>query len=246
MSIKVRHILRTLGSALLDFAFLPFCSLCRKSLNDGERIVCEGCWSKMEVLAGPCCPRCGAPAPGPGGGCLNCSGRAFRFGGARVLAGFDEGAQALIHLLKYREKPSVGVRLGRMLGEAVRGDSRMSGVDLILPVPLHRSRVRERGYNQSALIARGVGEALGRPVEEKALARTRATRTQTELSAEERVQNVSAAFVVRRPERVAGLRLLLVDDVITTGSTLDACAGVLLEAGAAEVFASAVASPFRE
>lgn len=245
MSLKLPRALKTLGSALLDFVFPPFCSLCRGALRDGERIVCEACWAKVGLLSGPRCPRCGAPSTDRDR-CPNCSDKTFRFSGTCVLAPFDEGAQALIHLLKYREKASVGVRFGRMLGEAVKADPRMSGVDLVLPVPLHPSRVRERGYNQSALIARGVGEALGRPVEARALARTRATRTQTELSAAERVQNVSGAFVVRRPERVAGLGLLLVDDVFTTGATLDACAGVLLDAGAVEVFAATVASPFRE
>jgi ComF family protein len=245
MPLKPPRILKTLGSALLDFVFPPFCSLCREALGDGERIVCEACWRKMDLLSGPRCPRCGAPSPGQAG-CPNCSDRDYRFSGACVLAPFDEGAQALIHLLKYREKASVGLRFGRMLGEAVKAEPRMSGVDRVLPVPLHRSRVRERGYNQSLLIARGVGEALGRPVEAGALARTRATRTQTELSGKERVQNVSGAFAVRRPERVAGLRLLLVDDVFTTGATLDACAGALLDAGAAEVFVAAVASAFRK
>jgi ComF family protein len=245
MALRFPHTLKVLGSALVDFVFPPFCSLCREALGEGERVVCEACWSKVEVLSGPRCPRCGAPRA-EGDGCPNCADRGFRFSGACVLAPFDEGAQALIHLLKYREKASVGVRFGRMLGEAVRADPRMAGVELVLPVPLHRSRARERGYNQSALIARGVGEALGRPVEERALARTRATRTQTELSAEERVRNVSGAFVVRRPGRVAGLRLLLVDDVFTTGATFDACAGALLDAGAFEVFAAAVASPFRK
>ncbi|MSS73436.1 MAG: ComF family protein [Candidatus Latescibacteria bacterium] len=245
MLVKSYAVLKTLGSALLDFVFPPFCSLCREGLSDGERIVCEACWAKVALLSGPQCPRCGAPSTGDDR-CPNCAGRDYRFSGACVLASFDEGAQALIHLLKYREKTSVGVRFGRMLGEAVKADPRMSGVDRVLPVPLHRSRVRERGYNQSDLIARGVGEALGRPVEARALARTRATRTQTELSGKERAQNVSGAFIVRRPERVAGLRLLLVDDVFTTGATLDACAGVLLDAGAVEVFVAAVASPFRK
>ena len=244
--IKPLGVLKTLGNALVDFVFPPFCSLCRKALQDGERIVCEGCWGKMDVVTGPRCPRCGAPSRQGAGGCSNCAGKAFRFSGAFVLASFDEGTQALIHLLKYREKTSLGVRMGRALGEAARGDPRVAGVDLVLPVPLYPSRRRERGYNQSALIARGVGEALGRPAAERVLVRRRATRTQTELSAEERVRNVAEAFAVRHPERVEGLRALVVDDVMTTGATLDACARALIEAGAAEVLAAAVASPFKE
>lgn len=241
---RLLKVLNTLGAALMDFAFPPFCSLCRESLKDGERIVCEGCWSRMGRVAEPRCPRCGAPPAGEP--CPNCSGKAFQFRGAFVLAPFDDGAQALIHLLKYREKTGLGVRLGRALGEAAGKDARMAGLDLLAPVPLHASRRRERGYNQSALIAKGAAEALGRPVDEGVLARRRATRTQTELSAGERVKNVSEAFAVRRPGAVAGLRVGVVDDVLTTGATINACASALLAAGAAEVLALAVASPFKE
>ncbi len=238
-------VLKTAGNAVADFVFPPFCSLCRKSLAEGERIVCEACWGMMGRVSGPRCPRCGAPSLQGRQDCPNCAGKVFRFSGAVVLAPFDEGAQALVHLVKYREKTSLGLRMGRALGEVAREDARLAGVDVILPVPLHPSRLRERGYNQSALIARGAGGAMGKPVEERVLVRRRPTRTQTELSAEARAENVADAFAVRHPGRVAGRRLLIVDDVLTTGATIDACAGALLAAGASGVFAAAVASPFK-
>jgi ComF family protein len=127
----------------------------------------------------------------------------------------------------------------------MREDPEFRSMDLIVPVPLHRSRERERGYNQSALVARGLGQILGVPVSPRALRRNRGTRTQTELSAEERARNVEGAFEVRDPGKVAGLRVLLVDDVLTTGATLDAGAAALRKAGARQVYAAAVASPFR-
>ncbi len=234
-----------LGSSLVDLAFPPVCSGCSVGLEEGERIVCEGCWSGVNLLSGPRCPKCGAALQDPVGECPCCSGRSYRFSRACVLTSYDESTQQLIHLLKYREKTSVGVRLGRMLAEAMATDPEFAEVDLIVPVPLHHSRARERGYNQSALIARGVGQTLNIRVDKRTLVRRKATRTQTELSAEERIDNVATAFGVRRPERVAGLQLLLVDDVFTTGATVDACAAVLLDSGAKVVFVGAIASAFK-
>ena len=233
------------GFALADFVYPPFCSICRKGLGEGERIVCEACWSRMKRLPDPRCPRCGVPSAHPASGCPNCAGKVFLFEGACVLSGFDGVAKELIHLLKYREKTSVGIRLGGMLALAVEADQRMQDAEVLVPVPLHRSRARERGYNQAAIIAKGLGLAMEKPVVEQVLIRRKATATQTKLSAEERRRNLEGAFAVRDSHRVEGRRILLVDDVLTTGATLNACAQVLRAAGAIEVLAAAVASPIR-
>ena len=235
---------RILLRALTDFVFPPCCAVCSGSMADDERIVCEGCWSRLELLSrASFCPRCGLPWTGETDDCPGCAGRLFRFSGAGVLARFGPTCQQIIHQLKYAGKRSLAGRLGALLADAVLADDRLASADRIVPVPLHASRLRERGYNQSALIARSLGECMGLPVDERSLRRTRPTRSQTGLSAEARRRNVSGAFRATSPERIEGQRLLLVDDVVTTGATADACAGTLVDAGAREVFVVAVARP---
>lgn len=161
------------------------------------------------------------------------------------MARFEGVVQDLIHLLKYQGKRSIAKRLGAVLADRLLSDSMVGRIDLLIPVPLHSSRERERGYNQSALIARAVGEHLGVPVEERVLQRVKNTQTQTQLSASERSANVAGAFRVRVPEVVAGRRVALVDDVVTTGATADACAEALIATGASEILLLALAAPHR-
>ena len=238
--------LRGLGSALLDFVYPPHCSLCKAPLQEDERVVCEGCWSKIQVISGPHCATCGCPLDEPAPTCTNCESETLLFDRARILSPFDETIQSLIHLLKYKGKRSIGHRLGAMLGELIASDGDSDGADVIVPVPLHPSRKKERGYNQSALVASAIGDRLGVGTNTDLLVRTRRTATQTKLNAEERVKNVTGAFEVVHPEPVRGKGVLLVDDVLTTGATVNACAQALLEAGAKRVRLAALAHPFSE
>lgn len=151
---------------------------------------------------------------------------------------FDKGGaiQVVHQALKYGNRPTYGVKLGEPVG-AVYADASADGeeVDLIIPIPLHRSRLHERGYNQSEMLAMGVSEVVEAPVETKALIRPRPTKTQTALRRSSRWKNLEDAFCVTEPSFVAGRHVLLVDDVMTTGSTAGAAAKVLLEAGAQRV-----------
>jgi ComF family protein len=148
---------------------------------------------------------------------------------------------SLRHKLKYAGKDYVAGPLGRLLAEKMRESPELRVSEGIVPVPLHFWRERKRGYNQSELLAVSLGNLTGLPVERRALKKIRPTRSQTELSREERIENVAGAFAVRRPETVRGRTLVLVDDVCTTGATLDACASALKEAGAKRVLALTVA-----
>lgn len=152
--------------------------------------------------------------------------------------------QSLLHGLKYEGRTFVAP----VVAAAVAGRLTASGVDLtdrlIVPVPLHNARLRERGYNQSQLLASELSRRLGLQTV-NVLKRVRATETQTALGLKERVSNVSGAFVVKRPEKVCERRVLLIDDVCTTGATLNACTEALIEAGAVTVTAVAAASPYR-
>src|SRR5690606_16767021 len=146
---------------------------------------------------------------------------------------FDEGTtlQRVQHAVKYHNRPTLGVRLGRWIGEGLR-ERRVPTPDLIVPVPLHRVRRLERGYNQSERLARGIADILDAEVDDDLLVRRRATRSQTSLDKQARWRNVAEAFALSDPAAVAGRRVLLVDDVITTGATVVAAAAPLREAGA--------------
>ena len=243
-TVSVLRALRALGGVLLDFCVPPHCSLCKAPLEEHERVVCEGCWSKVQVITGSHCAACGSPSDEPVPACTHCVNRTLHFDRARILSLFDETIQGLIHQLKYRGKRSIGCRLGGMLGALIASDGGSGDLDRIVPVPLHPSREKERGYNQSALVAYAMEARLGVPVRTDLMARTRRTATQTKLNAAERVQNVAGAFEVRCPESVRGRRILLVDDVLTTGATVNACTEALLSAGARRVCLAALAHPF--
>lgn len=157
-----------------------------------------------------------------------------------VLTNFDGKVQEAIHLVKYKHRRSLGRALGRWMGEKLKEVPSFSNFHLVVPVPLHPRRKAERGYNQSWEIARGLGEVLGVPVEE-ALRRIKNTPSQTGLDVREREENVRGAFRARKP--LGKGKVLLVDDVLTTGATASECAKVLKEAGVEEIFVAVVARP---
>ena len=132
--------------------------------------------------------------------------------------------QHIIHQLKYKGNKEAGVFLGQQLGETIKDAPQFQGIDYLIPVPLHPKRERQRGYNQSLMIARGIHEVTGIPIGDKYLVRTAYTETQTHKTAEQRFKNVKDIFVVRFPEELNGKHVLLIDDVLTTGATLESCA----------------------
>lgn len=150
---------------------------------------------------------------------------------ATALLYFNKGSkvQKLIHELKYRGKTDVGVTIGKMLGSALKTAPAFQGITAVVPVPLHPKKERQRGYNQSLFIAVGVAESLGVPYFQNALVRTLFTESQTKKSLFDRWKNVNTVFKVTEPEALQNQSILLVDDVITTGSTLESCAQVLLQ-----------------
>ncbi len=143
--------------------------------------------------------------------------------------------QHLLHQLKYNNHPEVGVRLGKIYGKELFDNGYANEFDLIVPVPLHETRRRRRGYNQSARFAEGLSESLQIPWDEWISTRTMSTTTQTRKSKVERWDNVKDVFDIRQSEKIQNARILLVDDVITTGATLEACGKHLIEAGCREL-----------
>lgn len=227
--------LRTLLIPFADFAFPPVCLACDARVGDGRRRVCPSCLSSMGAVraADPLCRR--ARERLAEGGAVEDLVVAWYFDKEGPL-------QLLIHHLKYAGMTSLGIELGELLGEAVLRHA-AGRADAIVPVPLHRVKLRERGYNQSAFIARGIAAVTGQRIMSDPVLRTRFTPSQTTLSVPQRRMNMPGAFTVppRRRADVAGKFLLLVDDVITTGATLHACAAELKNAGARRVIACALA-----
>lgn len=173
--------------------------------------------------------------PGTGRWCGACRARPVVYAYARAAAPFGEVMREALHALKFGKRRAVARPLGDLLAEAGSACPAARRADLLVPVPLHRDRERERGFNQAALLADRLARAWEMPVAPTVLVRTTPTLPQSGLGREERRRNVRGAFAVARPRRVTGRRVVLVDDVMTTGATAEACAVALRRAGAVEV-----------
>jgi ComF family protein len=231
---------------LLGWVLPARCHACARYLRrESNPSFCRDCWGTVSLIDGPCCPRCGKPfaseaalSHSPGHLCGDCRERLPRFDRA-VAAGWYEGVLAeAIHLFKYRGRTLLGRPLGALLVNTIE---RIPDTDCLVPVPLHPSRLREREFNQALLLCDILGSKSGLPVIPDALQRTRETPPQIGLSRLDRRRNVRRAFVPRRPERIEGRRILLIDDVFTTGSTANDCARALKRAGAESVSVLTVA-----
>ncbi len=198
---------------------------------------CPACWQALPRLRGTLCPRCARPLA-VAGTCAACARRPPALRAVRAACVYDGAIRAAIHRLKYGQERHLADPLAALLLECLA--ARPLTVDALVPVPLDRARARARGYNQAGLLAAPVAAALGVPVAADWLARQRPTRPQVGLSAAARRANVRGAFRCPTPD-VAGRRVLLVDDVMTTGATLEACAEALVAAGAARVYGLVVA-----
>lgn len=227
---------KRLGGAALDLLFPPLCLACRAPVGS-EGGFCAACWNAVIFLDGPACTCCGTPFPvdpGPGSFCAACLARPPAFTCARAILAYDAESRGAILALKHADRLELVPGFTRWLGRV--GGPLLAGTDLIVPVPLHRGRLWRRRYNQSAELARRLARDWNRAYDPLALIRRRPTLSQGAMpSARARRKNVLSAFRVPEPGRVGGRRILLVDDVLTTGATAEACARALKRAGAADI-----------
>lgn len=233
------------GRALLDIAFPPVCPSCHASV-DALHNFCADCFGKLRLIADPQCGCCGIPFALPlEGHCPECLAEPPPFRRARAVMVYDAISAPLVSALKFRDQWAGLSRYVAMMRAA--GASLLAEDALVVPVPLNWRRLWWRKYNQAALLAYGVA-AGALPVLPDALLRTRRTRPQMRLSRAERRSNVKGAFTVnpRLQAQLAGRRILLVDDVVTTGATVAACAEALLKAGAAQVDVLALARTVKD
>lgn len=238
MPLVTHHTLRDLGLRVIDAVMPPRCVRCGTIVATAGAL-CAECFDQVAFITEPFCVRCGVPftdvyAPSRGdltcGACLKDSPQ---FGRARAVFVYTPESRVLVTRLKFADRTDLAPTLARWMVRA--GSDVLAEADLIIPVPLHRWRLLSRTYNQSTLLARHISKQSGVAAEFHAVRRVKATPRQGGLSARARRRNVTRAFEVRLPRRIAGQNILLVDDVLTTGATLNACARVLMSAGAKRV-----------
>lgn len=220
-------------SSLFDFILPRFCVHCTKKLNFEEKFICLSCFEEIKS---------------PDFHILTSEFRR-KFDEKKLISGFasafifekDSVVQSIIHSLKYNQNFNIGIYLGKLAAIELQNEINSWNGDLIVPVPLHSLKKAERGYNQSFYIAKGISSVNKLPVFSKSLRRIRFTKSQTTMNMEERQKNISGAFMCKNVKHFSGRRIILVDDVITTGATTNEAASALLEAGAEKVFAMSAA-----
>ena len=220
----------------LDIALPTLCVACREPV-DGEG-VCAQCWSKLSFIARPFCPKLGIPFvydPGPELLSMEAIANPPAYARARAAVRYDDVAKTLVHALKYQDRTDLAPAMGRWMARA--GQELLAEADWLIPVPLHWRRAWHRRYNQSGALARAIERQSGVKVRGELLGRVRATEQQVGLSRPQRASNVQGAFKVAadRTADIQGRRVVLIDDVLTSGATTDACARTLLRAKAAQV-----------
>ncbi len=230
-----------MGEALLDFFMPAFCPLCGRPLQFGERLVCEACWSSLPAPPRDACPRCGSALRPTGGRCAVCARAGYSFDAVHALGPYSGKLDELVRLMKYKPMPDLARRLGQELGRSLKTNDDFAGSDVVVPVPLHPTKRRERGFSQTAVLARAVAHCLCVDVWERALRRVRWTEPQAQLNWRERRENVKGAFAAGRGYRPHHMRVVLVDDVLTSGATADEASRTLLNLGARKVVVATVA-----
>jgi len=226
--------LQSLAADLFQLLFPKLCNACGQPLVRSERLMCLNCrydlpYTDFHTYAdNPVARQLWGRIP-----CENAMAMLYFKKGGRV--------QQIMHNLKYKGQPALGYLLGELLAERILSSSEAWQIDLIMPVPLHKKRERLRGYNQSLCIAEGVGSILQIPVCKGVLLKSKATSSQTKKGRMSRYENLKSAFILKHAEVLKGKHILLVDDVITTGATLEACASVLHAAGIRYLSIAAIA-----
>lgn len=237
-------------TALTELLFPTLCLSCRKVLSErGGHPFCPDCFAGFRFITAPLCPVCGIPYPveeSPDHVCGDCLLKKRRISTARSLGVYESILHDAIHAFKYGGNLTLGERLGRLMAEHDYPSFRIRDYSLILPVPLHPRRLRQRGFNQSVILAREISRRHDVAMDFRILRRIVDTESQAGLKKEERRSNIRKAFSIAAPERIRGQNILLVDDVYTTGSTLGECAKTLLKGGAEAVGALTLARAIQE
>lgn len=232
MPAQWRQAFRQIGRSLVDGVLPPRCLACGEIVGEPDSL-CGRCWAAMTFFAPPWCAVCGLPFPHPmgeGAVCAECARERASWDRARAVMRYDKHSRRLVLALKHADRTHLAKALGGWMHRA--GGEILDRADFIVPVPLHWTRLFARRYNQAGLLAHAIHAAGGPPVAPDWLVRRRRTPSQGRLGALARARNVRGAFALRPGRSVAGKRLVIVDDVLTTGATIEECARVLRREGA--------------
>jgi ComF family protein len=225
----------------LDAVLPPRCIACGEIVGDAG-VLCAACWPGITFIASPFCERCGLPFPHEGKGlCASCAAASPQYDRARAVFRYDDASRQLVVGFKHADRTHTAPAYGAWMRRA--GAELLEDADLLVPVPLHWTRLFRRKYNQAALLAYAIDRKRVAP---DLLIRRRATPSQGHLGRSARARNVAGAFRVRPDAKIEGMRIVLIDDVMTTGATLGECARVLRRAGAARIDVLTLARATRE
>jgi len=230
---------------LLDIIYPAFCPGCKSKIKaESELPICQTCLGHVKIDDSPRCYKCGNRLEGVRSnkyGCRFCRKKTYSFDHAFSVARYTGATKACLHLFKYKRKTQLAKPLGQMMLAFINHQDAIDTLDLIIPVPLHRSKLIERGFNQAELLSKILAAGLNKDISCNNLYRVKKTRSQFKLKKTERFKNVENGFACRYPDKLYGKSILLVDDIFTTGATLNECALSLKEAGAKAVIALTMA-----
>ena len=230
----------SVGKGLLDLLYPPLqvCPVCGERFQKyyGNLCICTECLKRLPLITPPLCEVCSRPIRGKEiSPCAECRREPRFYRRGRAVALYTGMMRELLHTVKYDFRPELAKAIGSLLAVGIEHLPFFERIDLIIPVPLHTTKVESRGYNQAELMAAPVANSLKKPLHTQALVRIKPTESQSRFGREERKKNIANAFTVVDSPAVAGRNILLIDDIATTGYTLSECARVLLLAGAGEV-----------
>ncbi len=231
---------RILINDLLDFFFYPECICCGQRLKRGYDYYCENCLDLASQVEEVLCPECRLEIVSLRTGCKSCEKKS-PISALFACGTFDDFFRSVVHGLKYDSLLPLANKLSCMLASRLMNADAVRLIDLIIPIPLHWTRQRQRGFNQSFVFAQSLSDKTSLPVTDDLLKRVKRTKDQTGLNASQRVNNMKGAFSVTKHDAVAGKRILLIDDVTTTGATLNEAALELRKSGCRNVFAAVIA-----
>lgn len=234
IGLRVPILLRDMYETAITFLYPAECRVCKEFLGAMTiPYICNNCWQDIHFVEPPWCDICGTP--NINGLCEACAITPPRYGKLRSIAFYQTTLQQAIHCFKFEKKKGLARHLIQLINTHIPSDCRIAEYDFILPVPIHKKRQQERGFNQATLLANGIAKTEGVPVLRDTLVRHRHTVAQSSLDREARQQNLVGAFTIRNPDIIRGKRLLIFDDVFTTGATIREAVSELWTADPAEV-----------
>lgn len=218
--------IQQLFETAITFLFPAQCKVCEKNIGlESIPYLCNGCWDSLEIVTPPWCEICGIQ--NVDGVCDVCATAPPRYGKLRTVAFYDAILQRIIHLYKFEKRKSLAKHLSDMMVNHIPNDCNLKEYDYILPIPIHKNRLRERGFNQSTLIAQGISNEIGIDICTDAIVRSRNTSPQSSLTRDARQTNVVGAFGIKNRNLIKGKRILILDDVFTTGATVNEAVNML-------------------